>query len=82
MHAGLEVLCPSLPSLSPRPEINLVLYHGVLAPHARWRPDVVANQRARSSRAADPNATTTGASAGVEPAPEKPRYWTWAMLTS
>ena len=24
----------------PRPEINLLLYHGVLAPHARWRPEV------------------------------------------
>jgi len=26
-----------LAALTPRPEINLVLYHGVLAPHARWR---------------------------------------------
>jgi len=24
-------------ALTPRPRINLVLYHGVLAPHARWR---------------------------------------------
>jgi len=37
-------------------------------------------QRARSSRATDPNATTTGAGAGAEPASEKPRYWTWAAL--
>jgi len=75
----LELL-EKLAALTPRPEINLVLYHGVLAPHARWRPDVVAYQRARSSRATDPNATTTGAGAGAEPASEKPRYWTWAAL--
>ena len=24
-------------ALTPRPRINLVLYHGVLAPHAGWR---------------------------------------------
>ena len=28
-----------LAALTPRSEINLVLYHGVLAPHARWRPE-------------------------------------------
>jgi hypothetical protein len=31
-----------LAALTPRPEINLRLYHGVLAPHARWRGQVVA----------------------------------------
>jgi len=66
--------------VTPRPQLNLVLYHGVLAPHAGWRPDVVAYQRARSTRAADPNAITTGAGAGAEPARDKPRYWTWAAL--
>ena len=35
-----------LAALTPRPEINLVLYHGVLAPHARWRAEVVAYRRA------------------------------------
>jgi hypothetical protein len=34
-----------LAALTPRPEINLVLYHGVLAPRARWRPEVVAYRR-------------------------------------
>jgi hypothetical protein len=28
-------------ALTPRPESNLVLYHGVLAPHARWRPEAL-----------------------------------------
>jgi len=32
----LELL-EKLAALIPRPRINLVLYHGVLAPHARWR---------------------------------------------
>jgi hypothetical protein len=27
-----------LAALTPRPAINLLRYHGVLAPHARWRP--------------------------------------------
>jgi hypothetical protein len=37
-----------LAALTPRPEINLVLYHG-LAPHARWRPDIVAYRRVETS---------------------------------
>jgi len=73
-------LLEKLAALTPRPEINVVLYHGVLAPHARWRPGVVAYPRARSRRGADPNATTSGARAGAEPAREKPRYGTWAAL--
>lgn len=32
--------------LVPRPRINLLLYHGVLAAHAAWRADVVARPRA------------------------------------
>jgi Putative transposase len=28
--------------LTPRPRINLVLHHGVLAPHSRWRARAVA----------------------------------------
>jgi hypothetical protein len=29
-----------LAALTPRPGIDLVFYHGVLAPHARWRAAV------------------------------------------
>ena len=36
MFEPLEFL-GKLAALTPRPEINLLLYHGVLAPHARWR---------------------------------------------
>lgn len=39
----LELL-EKLAALTPRPRINLVLYHGVLAPHARWRSRAVAYQ--------------------------------------
>jgi len=62
-----------LAAIIPRPAVNLVLYYGVLAPHARWRshgvrygrpaPDVNAREREASPRAAG----TPGA-------------WTWAAL--
>jgi hypothetical protein len=38
----LELL-EKLAALIPRPRINLVLYHGVLAPHSDWRARVVTN---------------------------------------
>jgi hypothetical protein len=34
-------LLEKLAAITPRPAINLLLYHGVLAPHARWRSRVV-----------------------------------------
>jgi hypothetical protein len=40
------VCLEKLAAVTPRPEINLVLYHSVLVPHARWRPEVVAYRRA------------------------------------
>ena len=36
-------LLEKLAALVPRPRINLVLYHGVLAPHSGWRARVVAH---------------------------------------
>jgi len=57
-----------LAALTPRPGINLVLYHGVLAPHARWRLEVVAYGRAERAWTTDPRAEGGGA--------HKPRYWT------
>jgi hypothetical protein len=35
-------LLERLAALTPRPRINLVLHHGVLAPHSRWRARAVA----------------------------------------
>ncbi len=45
---------------------------GVLAPHARWRPEVVVYHGTERDRAKDFRA-------GVGGAP-RPRYWTWALL--
>jgi hypothetical protein len=66
-------------ALTPRPEINLVLYHGVLAPHARWRPEVVAYHRAERTGAIDPREVGISIRMGDSNA-ERPRYWTWAAL--
>jgi Putative transposase len=61
-----------LAAIIPRPAVNLVLYHGVLAPHARWRSHVVSYDRpAPASNApeieASPHVGTPGA-------------WSWAAL--
>ena len=70
----LELL-EKLAALTPRPRINLVLYHGVLAPHARWRARVVAY-------GSGPAATSLAASPSGERAIAKPthRHWPWAKL--
>jgi hypothetical protein len=34
-----------LAAITPRPALNLAVYHGVLAPHARWRSPVVSFDR-------------------------------------
>ena len=42
-------LLERLAVITPRPRINLILYHGVLAPRAAWRALVVVRDSARSS---------------------------------
>ena len=57
-HLLFELL-EKLAALTPRPRINLVLSHGVLAPHARWRSRAVASQGPRAPSeepTADPTA--------------------------
>ena len=44
VHEPIEFL-EKLTALIPRPALNLLVYHGVLAPQARWHPDVVAYGR-------------------------------------
>ena len=69
----LELL-EKLAALVPRPRINLVLYHGVLAPHSDWCARVVAS-------GAPPAAA--GASAGPDATDESTpvvRHWAWADL--
>jgi hypothetical protein len=58
---------------SPRPAVNLLLYHAVLAPHARWRSQVV-----RYGRPA-PDSTAHQLEASHRAA-GTPSAWTWAAL--
>jgi hypothetical protein len=65
----------------PRPRINLVLDHGVLAPHSRWRRRAVADEGPGVPLA---DAITDSATPQVPElrgdAPGKPRDWAWADL--
>jgi hypothetical protein len=72
-------LLEKLAALTPRPAINLILYHGVLAPYARWRPEVVAYGRPE----ADPAPVLDEAMGRAQPergGAATPRHWTWAAL--
>jgi hypothetical protein len=73
----LEIL-ERLAAMTPRPETNLLICHGVLAPRARWRARVVAYGRV------EPEPTTLAPplapgldGTGVKPTP---RAWSWAAL--
>jgi hypothetical protein len=48
-HIALQSqeLLEKLAALIPRPYVNLIVYHGVLAPNAKWRRDVVGFGRAK-----------------------------------
>jgi hypothetical protein len=65
-------LLEKVAALTPRPRVNLVLYHGVLAPHARLRERAVAYGRPEEP-SASPAAETPRSSSGR-------RYWAWADL--
>jgi hypothetical protein len=67
-----------LAAMTPRPETNLLICHGVLAPRARWRERVVVYGRV----ALEPTASTAPLMAGPDDAGVKPtpRAWTWAAL--
>ena len=66
-----------LASLTPRPRINLIIYHGVLAPHAGWRAAVVGYGIAAPG--ADVSAETVRSDEdGATRVPH--RSWTWAQL--
>jgi hypothetical protein len=69
--------------LVPRPRINLLLYHGVLAPNAPWRRAVVA-RGGEGSTAAPTDACATPAedrvSDDARPGCTRPKYRAWAEL--
>src|SRR5262249_57469381 len=62
----------SLPII-PRPAVNLLLYHGVLAPRARWRSQVVSYGRP------DPDLKAQEVNTGPRIA-GAPDAWRWATL--
>jgi Putative transposase/Transposase zinc-binding domain len=70
-------LLEKLAALTPRPRINLVLYHGVLAPHAGWRARVVAYG---APPVEAPVAASASANANDNPAAPNARHWAWAHL--
>ena len=55
----------------------MLIYHGVLAPNAKWRKRVVAYKRpvVQVEPASDPEGEDA-----VQPRPERPRYYAWADL--
>ena len=59
--------------------MRVALFHGVLAPHARWRAEIVAYGRTERDRLTDLGAAHVRAGAGRGSA-DRPRYWTWAAL--
>jgi hypothetical protein len=67
-----------LAAMTPRPETNLLICRGVLAPRARWRERVVAYGRVLP----EPTASAAPLAAGPDDAGVKstPRAWTWAAL--
>ena len=71
-------LLEKLAALTPRPRINLILYHGVLAPHARWRAQVVAYGALPEIAATAPNLESD--SGDDEALPEQARHRAWANL--
>jgi hypothetical protein len=73
----LELL-ERLAALTPRPETNLLICHGLLAARASWRVSVVAYGRVAPAPAASGAATAVGAE-GVK-AKRGSRAWSWAAL--
>jgi hypothetical protein len=73
----LELL-ERLAAMTPRPETNLLICHGVLAARARWRARVVAYGRVTP----EPTALPPPLAAGAEGAKGKngSRAWSWAAL--
>jgi hypothetical protein len=60
--------------LVPRPRVNLLLYYGVLAPHAAWRAEVVPPTRAAVEASGAVAVASPGADA-IVPASLAGRQW-------
>jgi hypothetical protein len=69
--------------LVPRPRINLILYHGVLAPRAAWRPEVVRRQASAESGDAEVKDSAPDPAREADPAEtvrRRARGQSWASL--
>jgi len=77
-------LLERLATLVPRPRINLLLYHGVLAPNARWRRAVVPppaeEEHGDAPSASVARAPASAAEMSAPPRRERPKYRAWADL--
>ena len=67
-----------LAAMTPRPETNLLICHGVLAPRARWRERVVAYGRIAPVPTGSAAPMVRGPDGPGKPSP--PRSWSWAAL--
>ena len=77
IFAPMELL-EKLAALTPRPRTNLVLYHGVFGPNARWRVRVVAYGAPLETAATAAN--FEGDSDDEAASPSLSRHWAWANL--
>jgi hypothetical protein len=75
-HLGFEptAFLERLAVLVPRPRVNLLLYYGVLAPHAAWRAEVVPPTRAAVEASGAVAVASPGADA-IVPASLAGRQW-------
>lgn len=73
----LSLFLERLAVLVPRPRVNLVLDHGVLAPRAAWRAEVVRRQTAAET--ANTSATETPAPTTESPS-QREGGFRWADL--
>ena len=62
-------LLEKLAAMIPKPRLNLLIYHGVFAPHGRVRPGAVCRAQQGAQRPAAPVAARGAAAAGTAPVP-------------
>jgi hypothetical protein len=69
-----------LAALVPRPRAHLLTYHGVLAPAAQWRDDIVPGESTRKSPGQ--SSSDSGTDCGAHPTrkPDRPTRRPWAEL--
>ena len=72
-------LLARLAVITPRPRINLILYHGVLAPRAAWRAQVVGHARSPEVSGSASTAAAPERKPRV-PGPRRPGALRWADL--